>query len=458
MPLSQFAASAAAMALAAAGPAVTGTDTDERFVFRGAGFGHGVGMSQYGAKGFAERGLSHRQILAHYYSGTVLGTLDGEGGTRVLLLSRPEVRFDGATSIGDRALQPGLTYTVRLREGLLELLSPKGRPLARFRGAPTVQGPGTFRLYGSTTGGITDGAYRGALELRPSGDQIQAINLVGLEDYVRGVVAAEMPSRWHPEALKAQAVAARTYAITTSKSGTFDHYADIRSQVYQGVAGEVASTDAAVAATAGQVVTYKGRPATTYFFSTSGGRTEDNESAFLGGAPAPWLRSVPDPHDDGGARHRWGPVSWSMERAQDELGDWVRGRLRTIEVTDRGTSPRIVRAFVTGTGGRTEVTGPQIRKRLGLDDTWVYFTTIRTTATSLERSDDPGDPRGRLSGIVRPGAAGNAIAVQRRVDGRWRKVTDTRTTGGGRYLVEVQRPGRYRIVERGMPGPTVKVR
>ena len=458
MPLSQFAASAAAMALAAAGPPVTGTDTDERFVFRGAGFGHGVGMSQYGAKGFAERGLSHSQILGHYYSDTVLGALDGEGGTRVLLLSQPEVRFDGATSIGDRALQPGLAYTVRLRKGLLELVSPQGRPLARFRGAPAVQGPGTLRLYGSTTGGITDGAYRGALELRPVGDQIQAINVVGLEDYVRGVVAAEMPSRWHPEALKAQAVAARTYAITTSKSGIFDHYADTRSQVYQGVAGEVASTDAAVAATAGQVVTYNGRPATTYFFSTSGGRTEDNENAFLGGAPAPWLRSVGDPYDGGGARHRWGPVSWSMQRAQDELGDWVRGRLRTIEVADRGTSPRIVRAFVTGTGGRTEVSGPQIRKRLGLDDTWAYFTTIRTTATSLERSDDPDDPRGRLSGIVRPSGAGNGVTVQRRVDGRWRKVTDVETTGGGRYLVEVQRPGRYRIVERGMPGPTVKVR
>ncbi|MBA3861828.1 MAG: hypothetical protein H0X56_07650, partial [Solirubrobacterales bacterium] len=92
MPLSQFAASAAAMALAATGPAVTGTDTDERFVFRGAGFGHGVGMSQFGAKGFAERGRSHSEILGHYYSNTVLGNLDGEGGTRVLLLSRPEVR------------------------------------------------------------------------------------------------------------------------------------------------------------------------------------------------------------------------------------------------------------------------------------------------------------------------------------------------------------------------------
>jgi stage II sporulation protein D len=458
MPLSQFAASAAAMALAATGPAVTGTDTDERFVFRGAGFGHGVGMSQFGAKGFAERGRSHSEILGHYYSNTVLGNLDGEGGTRVLLLSRPEVRFDGASSIGDRALQPEKTYTARLRGGFVELLSPAGRPLARFKGAPAVRGPGSFRLYGSTSGGITDGAYRGELELRPAGDQIQAINVVGLEDYVRGVVAAEMPSGWHPEALKAQAVAARTYAITTSKSGTFDHYADIRSQVYQGIAGEVASTDAAVVATAGQVVTYDGRPATTYFFSTSGGRTEDNESSFLGGAPSPWLRSVRDPFDDGGDRHRWGPTSWSMQRAQDELGDWVRGTLRTIEVTDRGSSPRVVSAFVTGTGGRTEVTGPQIRKRLGLDDTWAYFTTIRTTATSLERTDDPDDPRGRLSGIVRPGGADNGIAVQRRVDGRWREVTEAKTTGGGRYLVELERPGRYRVVERGMPGPTVKVR
>ena len=123
-----------------------------------------------------------------------------------------------------------------------------------------------------------------------------------------GVVSRESPASWPIEALKAQAVAARTYAITTTKGGNgFDHYPDTRSQVYGGVAAETASTDRAVAETRGQVVTYDGEPVITYFFSTSGGRTENVENS-LGGAPQPWLRSVEDPYDDVSPRHRWGPI------------------------------------------------------------------------------------------------------------------------------------------------------
>ena len=90
------------------------------------------------------------------------------------------------------------------------------------------------------------------------------VDAVGLDDYVRGVIAAEMPSSWSPEALKTQAVAARTYAITTNVGGGFyDLYPDTRSQMYRGVSAETPATDAAVAATAGQVVTYNGTPAVT---------------------------------------------------------------------------------------------------------------------------------------------------------------------------------------------------
>ena len=93
----------------------------------------------------------------------------------------------------------------------------------------------------------------------------------------------ESPASWPIEALKAQAVAARTYALTTSKGGAgFDHYPDTRSQVYGGVGAEVASTNAATQQTAGQLVTYQGTPVATYFFSTSGGRTEDVENTTLG--------------------------------------------------------------------------------------------------------------------------------------------------------------------------------
>ena len=130
---------------------------------------------------------------------------------------------------------------------------------------------------------------------------------MGLDDYLQGVVPAESPASWPAEALKAQAIAARTYAITTAKSDGFDHYADTRSQVYKGVGIETAATNAAVAATRGQIVTYDGRPVVTYFFSTSGGRTEDVENTTLGTEPKPWLKSVEDEFDSVSPRHRWGP-------------------------------------------------------------------------------------------------------------------------------------------------------
>ena len=136
----------------------------------------------------------------------------------------------------------------------------------------------------------------------------------GLDDYLQGVVPAESPASWPAEALKAQAIAARTYAITTAKSADFDHYADTRSQVYKGVGIETASTNAAVAATRGQIVTYNGQPVVTYFFSTSGGKTEDVENTTLGNEPKPWLKSVEDEFDSVSPRHRW-TTKLTMARA-----------------------------------------------------------------------------------------------------------------------------------------------
>ena len=98
------------------------------------------------------------------------------------------------------------------------------------------------------------------------------VKRVPLERYVRGVVAAEMPSSFPAAALEAQAVASRTYALTSDAGGSrFDVYSDTRSQVYRGVAAETSATNAAVAATAGQVVLYAGKPVITYFFASSGG-------------------------------------------------------------------------------------------------------------------------------------------------------------------------------------------
>ena len=113
--------------------------------------------------------------------------------------------------------------------------------------------------------------------------------------------------------------------------------------------------------------------AETYFFSTSGGHTENNEFSFLGGTPLPYLRGVPDPYDGASPYHRW-TRKLSNGQMQAELSGLVRGKLKRIVVTKRGASPRIVKAKLVGSGGTTKVTGPDLRSYLGLPDTWAIFT------------------------------------------------------------------------------------
>src|SRR5205807_1005231 len=159
-------------------------------------------------------------------------------------------------------------------------------------------------------------------------------NAIGLDDYVRGVVAAEMPSSWAAQALAAQAVAARTYALTSGVGGSaYQLYPDTRSQEYGGGAAETAATNAAVAATRGQIVTYNGSPAITYFFSSSGGYTEDVQYAFPGATQQPWLRGVPDPYDGAGndPYHLW-VYRLSVATAARKLSGLVKGSLTGVQV------------------------------------------------------------------------------------------------------------------------------
>src|SRR5262249_37928315 len=138
-------------------------------------------------------------------------------------------------------------------------------------------------------------AYRGSLSVLPG---LTVVNRVPVESYLRGVVPAEMPFRWLAQALEVQAVAARSYALSSLRPGaSFDLYRDTRSQMYLGVAAERPSTDAAVAATAGRILTWQAHVARTYFYSSSGGRTAANEDAWPGMQPIPYLRSVLDPYD-----------------------------------------------------------------------------------------------------------------------------------------------------------------
>src|SRR4051812_45866255 len=244
------------------------------FVVRGAGFGHGIGLSQYGAYGYAKHGRGYRQILDHYYSHTRLGRASSRP-VRVLLKTGRSLSFRGASRVSNVKLTPRVTYRVKPSGDGLAFFKGR-RKVARASGPVRVSRPGrVVRLLGQAINGVGSGRYRGSIEFR-RGRGVTAVNVLGLDDYLQGVVPGEMPSSWHPEALKAQAVTARSYALATIKPGeAFDLYPDTRSQVYRGVTGEAASTNAAVRATSGQVVTYGGQVAITYYFSTSGGKTEN---------------------------------------------------------------------------------------------------------------------------------------------------------------------------------------
>ncbi len=255
-------------------------------VIEGAGDGHGVGMSQDGALGYAQHGWTDTAILAHYYTGTTLGQ------------------------------------------------APAGSVIKVLEGAKVVKVP--------------------------------------LERYVRGVVSAEMPSNWPLAALEAQAIASRTYALTSDAGGSrFDVYSDTRSQMYLGTAAETATTNAAVAATTGQIVEYGGKPAITYYFASSGGMTEDIQNSFLGSTPEPWLQGVPDAYETTSSSWKY---SISFATAAARLRGLVKGSFRGIEVLKRGVSPRIVAAEILGSRGDSHVSGPELAARLGLTSTWAYFS------------------------------------------------------------------------------------
>ena len=315
----------------------------------GAGFGHGVGMSQYGAYGYAKHGFRYEQILTHYYTGTTIGTT-ADRSVRVLLRDGARsVSFRGGGSACGAGLKPGKGYVAKRKGPGVVLQSKKGRRIARCGAAMTAAGAPTFTLAGK-------GTYRGSLEVRASGSSLQAINVVEIEDYVRGVVSEESPASWPLEALKAQAVAARSYGLSTGiRGGNFDLYDDTRSQAYGGVGAETAKTDQAVSSTRLQVVLYAGKVAQTFFFSTSGGHTENNEFSSLGfGQPAiPYLRGVDDPFEaDAGSPYEHWKRKFSVGRMNSALHSiGLRGKLKNVAVTQRGTSPRIVHANLIGTGG-----------------------------------------------------------------------------------------------------------
>jgi stage II sporulation protein D len=356
---------------------VPATASADDLVVNGRGWGHGVGLSQYGAYGYAlDEARDYQFIVGHYYTGTTLGTAPSTR-MRVRLKRARGLRMSGATlarAANGRRVKLVETRIYRFRAlgtSKIDIVnSATGRRRARVLAPVRVTGGANTTLRGRAENGLSNGVYRSRMILSRDGNAVLAVNSVGIEQYLYGVVPSEMPASWPAEALKAQAVVARSYALRGRRPGEpYDVFSDVRSQVYRGVLAETDATNAAVQGTKGRVVMAGGDVAQTFFFSTSGGRTAANEEGF-GGTPISYLRSVDDPHDDHSPYHTW-TARFTQRDAERKLGSVLAGNLRGLRVATRSGSGRAATVVVRGSGGNQTVSARTIQGLLGLRSTWI---------------------------------------------------------------------------------------
>ena len=410
------------------------------FVFSGHGWGHGVGMSQYGAYGYALHGASFQQILAHYYPGTALGPAP-RTAFRVLLVEHKkkvtissEVPYTVKDGAGRKlTLPPG---TVTFGTGL----KLRGQSLT----APLTFSPG----HGGALTLIR--AYRGQIQVDVVDGKLRAVNILGLEPYLDGVVPSEMPSAWAPQALEAQAVAARSYALATRKIGApYDAYSDTRSQMYLGLANESPATTAAVTATKGQALFFGNKVATTFFYSTSGGQTES--SADWTGTALPYLVSVPDPYDDISPYHNWGPVPVTAQTIGKALK--VTGPI-TDATTVANAAGRVGKLNLVTPLVPQTVPAATLRSAIGLRSTW-FTVGVMSLSAPLPSVPIPFGSSLTLAGTVR-GISGVTLE-QRPFGGAWQPVGPV-ASGSLKLLQKPAMTTDYRLTTATAAAGSVRIR
>ncbi|HEY0415718.1 MAG TPA: SpoIID/LytB domain-containing protein [Gaiellaceae bacterium] len=426
---------AAAVVAALAIPAAASAGTV--FLLDGRGWGHGVGMSQWGAEGYARHGLGYRAILAHYFPHTHVG-LATPRDVRVLLARAQQSVRVGSTSPflvvdarGRKLHLPGRSVVVDRRFVLRTL---KLTPPLRFE--PGAQ-PLAFDLR----------PYRGDVVVKPASDGLMAVNVLPLDRYLRGVVPWEAPTGWHQQTYEAQAVAARSYTLATlHPTRDFDLFPDQRSQMYGGVQAERPETNLAIGATAGQVLVWRDRIVPAYYFSSSGGRTSSVHDAWPRMRQVPYLVSVRDPYDYISPRHRWPTQVLSAARVAAVLR--VRS-VRDVEVV-ANSSGRARAVRVLTARGWVVFGGAVVREKFHLGSTDFDLHALRL--------DDPGralfGARVQVTGFVR--GLGRARLQQLTVGG-WKTVRHLRLAPDGHFAVTVQAATstEYRLAYNGLAGEPV---
>jgi stage II sporulation protein D len=411
-------------AVVAAGAASARAST--ALIVTGHGWGHGVGMSQWGAYGYALHGWKYHRILSHYYPGTRFGHV-GELQVRVLLAREANVVTVGCAT--PMRITDGRRLTRTLGAGTYGVGPKLALPVGRKGMGLSF---GHLAVFDCARAPLTlDGRpYHGTFVVRSDGHHVSVVNSLSLDTYLRGVVPSESPSHWPLAALEAQAVAARSYAVSELRPDAFyDLLPSTSDQVYGGASAERPSTDEAVYATLGEVLTYDGQVARTYYSSSSGGRTEAVEDAWPGAAPIPYLRSVPDPYDVYSPHHDWGPFQSSATRLASRLG--LGSDVESVSL-QRDSGWRVQSAdFHLASGAVVTRSGAQVARALNLMSTWFSIGELQLSAST---------PRvvygGRVNVAARAVNLTGAVLQERTGAGFWRTVR------------QVTRPTELRILPR----------
>lgn len=325
----------------------------DSFVFIGGGTEHGIGMSQHGARGLAKLGKNYQEILGHYYQNTRIKHVNtANKNVRIGI-----VLGGGGGKICAKGGTAHMAGSLIKKDDCVEVRPSIGDVMITPDSAATYFEV-TYKLSGYNE-------YFGSIQVKNIGGSLFTINHINVEEYLKGVVPAEMPRSWPLEALKAQAVAARSYALRQIKpSAVFDMDDSTRFQVYLGKKYQFASTNAAVDQTAGQVVMYGSEIIPCYYHSTSGGYTENNENIW-GGRPRPYLRGVPSPWEEDSPWWSWSSKVFSRQELSDILARDERtniGLLQKIEIINRGISGRVIAVKLSGSAGQRIITGQTLRK------------------------------------------------------------------------------------------------
>jgi stage II sporulation protein D len=365
--------------------------------FYGRGYGHGLGMSQYGARGRALAGETAPEILAHYYENTTLATLAATTPVRILLMTgfRPTTRtpavvialngpftVDGVAGTWPAGASSNLLHVTRPTAGWhLRIVSSTGILLKTMKTGSSVRirpAATSTRLQVWSKPSVYD-TYRGTIRLVGSqAGLVSVIDETTLDLYLRGVVPVEMPASWPPEALKAQAIAARSYAAAHlhPMTGSWDIRDDTSAQVYRGTRGEQSLATNAIIATSGQVLMSGTHVVTAMFHSADGGATENNENVYVSptgarvSSPVSYLRGSSDREPDGTSydsaspHATWQTAAYTLDQlsavfAADPRTDV--GTISALDLSHVGVSGRLIGVTLTGSLGSLTVSGEIFR-------------------------------------------------------------------------------------------------